>query len=89
MKGWPSCLPVSVMVTGPGWLAGISACQEPSVLLSVSDWPSRLADSRVAAWVVLTFAGLSGWFWVLMLHWYRLPCLSRAVILPPVVAACV
>ena len=89
MKGWPSCLPVMVMVAGPGLLAGVSVCHESLFLVSVNAWPSMLAVSRMGAWVVVILVGLPGWSCPSRLHVNTLPCLSRAVILPPAAAACV
>ena len=60
MKGWLFCLPVMVMVAGPGLRAGACVCQVSPVLLSVSVWPSMPADSRVGVEVVSSLAGLPG-----------------------------
>ena len=89
MKGWLSCLPVMRMAAGPGLRAGMSTCQEPLFFaVSLSGWPSRLADSRVGACVVSSLTGLPGLPWASRLHPYMLPCLLMAVTLPPALTAC-
>ena len=89
MKGWPSCLPTMRTVVGPGLLAGMSVCQASLFLVRLSGWPFRLADSRMDAVVVLTLAGLPGCPCPSTSHVNMLPCRSMAVILLPVLAACI
>ena len=60
MKGWLSCLPVSVMAAGPGLRAGMSTCQTSSFMLSLRGWLSMLAVSKVGAVAALISAGLPG-----------------------------
>ena len=89
MKGWPSCLPVMVMAVGPGLRAGMSACHEPLFLPSVNVWLSMLADSRMGAVLVSILSGLPALPCLSRFHVNTSPCLLMAVILLPVLAACV